>query len=542
MSLEISYVLSTSEDIKDVVCIAEWPVAVDENEGRKIPTKIAYLVENKTLRSNKIGFDFSNKCKSYTWTKLLLDRNAPSNQYDDVTHVIGENEGIMVLPQFQNAKEVCTDFLREMYSHFSTIMKHRLTAITYDITPMDFWITLPAIWSEEAKDTILKAAKDAEPEAAGIATLKELAAPGALNAVQANYQKLKGGDNFLICDFGGGTVDISTYKVTMVVPNVEFEELCVGTGAKCGSTFLDSRLHALLFNCFGRAFKGVQYYGKGPGGDFMTQWEYAKKRFGYNMESWQDIELSRMRLDFPNSKYYNSLEHFVVLTKQDMESIFDPIVESIIGLLQRQLIEVRVHKKAKIHRMVLVGGLGSSKYLYDKLSIWCRFNGEIEFLCPKSPQTVVLRGAAIRGLEEIAPRLKYARIHYGFQIFLPFREGKYREEHAFIGEFDNDKYCEGRIQWCLSNDQNLLLRNGSQLERIDDPGVELVGQIRSVIPAEFNYGVNSKSRYNPRLKKMVHLFYLQVHTIFGDRGANLKFRIAVGGRAISDATIDFPRY
>ncbi|EDN95809.1 hypothetical protein SS1G_11688 [Sclerotinia sclerotiorum 1980 UF-70] len=417
MSLEISYVLSTSEDIKDVVCIAEWPVAVDENEGRKIPTKIAYLVENKTLRSNKIGFDFSNKCKSYTWTKLLLDRNAPSNQYDDVTHVIGENEGIMVLPQFQNAKE--------------------------------------------------------------------------------------GGDNFLICDFGGGTVDISTYKVTMVVPNVEFEELCVGTGAKCGSTFLDSRLHALLFNCFGRAFKGVQYYGKGPGGDFMTQWEYAKKRFGYNMESWQDIELSRMRLDFPNSKYYNSLEHFVVLTKQDMESIFDPIVESIIGLLQRQLIEVRVHKKAKIHSVV--------SEVRNISMISCRYGvalmARLNFYAPR----VLLRGAAIRGLEEIAPRLKYARIHYGFQIFLPFREGKYREEHAFIGEFDNDKYCE-------------------------------VGQIRSVIPAEFNYGVNSKSRYNPRLKKMVHLFYLQVHTIFGDRGANLKFRIAVGGRAISDATIDFPRY
>ncbi|KAF7862485.1 hypothetical protein EAF04_007358 [Stromatinia cepivora] len=579
----ISYVISTSEDIKGVVCIAEWPGAADENEGRKVPTKIAYPLENKGLKSNKIGFDFSNRCKSYTWTKLLLDRSAPANQYNDLTPAIGENEGIMVLPSFRNAKEVCTDFLREMHSQFSVIMKQQLTADVYDLTPMDCWITLPAIWSEEAKDTILKAAIDAgfgrrpidqmhtisEPEAAGIATLKELAAPGALNAIQASYQKFKCGDNILICDCGGGTVDISTYKVTSVVPKLEFEELCVGTGAKCGSTFLDRRLHILLSDRFGLAFKNVQYLRKGPGSDFMTQWEYAKKRFGYNMESWRDIELSRMRLNFPDSKYYNSSEHVVILTRQDMESIFDPVVKNVIDLLQEQLTEVRVHKKTKIHRIVLVGGLGSSKYLYDKLSIWCRSNGEIELLCPKNPQIAVLRGAAIRGLEGIAPRLKYARIHYGFQICLPFREGEDKEEYAFIDKFDNNKYSAGRIRWCISKgnpiiqgtqcSENCFLTytpgkakhfkiglyscgTDTQLERIDDPGVELVGQIRSVIPADFNYGVNSESRYNPRLKKMVHQFHLQVHTIFGDRGSNLKFRIAVGGRLISDATIDFPKY
>jgi molecular chaperone DnaK (HSP70) len=62
-----------------------------------------------------------------------------------------------------------------------------MTDLTFNNTPMECWITLPAIWSDEAKDATLQAAKRAgfgnrpgddvftiaEPEAAAIATLKK---------------------------------------------------------------------------------------------------------------------------------------------------------------------------------------------------------------------------------------------------------------------------------------------------------------------------------------------------------------------------------
>jgi hypothetical protein len=73
-----------------------------------------------------------------------------------------------------------------------------MTAATFDITPMECWITLPAIWIEEAKDATLKAAKNAgfggrsidevftitEPEVAAIATLKRYSGPNTLNSVK----------------------------------------------------------------------------------------------------------------------------------------------------------------------------------------------------------------------------------------------------------------------------------------------------------------------------------------------------------------------
>ncbi len=104
----------------------------------------------------------------------------------------------MKLPKFRDAPGVCEDFLHEVYVYVSERFRDQLTAATYDATPMECWITLPAIWSEEAKAATLEAAKKAgfanrpgdevftiaEPEAAAIATLKRYAQVGSLNSIK----------------------------------------------------------------------------------------------------------------------------------------------------------------------------------------------------------------------------------------------------------------------------------------------------------------------------------------------------------------------
>ena len=64
-------------------------------------------------------------------------------------------------------------------------------------------------------------------------------------------------------------------------------------------------------------------------------------------------------------------------------------------------------------------------------------------------QAAVLRGAALRGLEGLAPHMKYARRHYGIIIGKLFRQGQDDEKHAFIDPFSEEKYCEGRIDWMV---------------------------------------------------------------------------------------------
>ncbi|TEY40660.1 hypothetical protein BOTCAL_0429g00050 [Botryotinia calthae] len=545
-----------------------------ETEYMKVPSRIAYARENTSLQEDAWGFDVGPRHTSCSWTKLLLDKNAVFGEDDDIISKIVIDEGMMHLPSHRGCNGVCEDYIHRLYVRFSEYAERTLGTDAFRMSPMDCWISLPAIWSNEAKHATLNAAKRAgfaknpldqihtiaEPEAAAIATLKELAAPGTLNAVQR-------GDNVLICDCGGGTVDITTYKVTSVAPKLTFEELCIGIGGKCGSTYIDRHLHALLSDRFGNAFDRISYLRKGPGSALMNNWEVLKKRFGRDIENPGTFELGPLYLDLPSSHQYDREDNVTFLSLEDIKSVFDPIVDRVIKLVQKQVVQAKHQRKAKIHRIALVGGMGASKYLYNRLLSWCASNGNIELLCPVRPELAVLRGAGIRAFEGLAPCVKYVRRHYGFRISRVFREFIDEEKYAYIDDYSNKKYCKGRAIWCVSKGDEITAgwfhsegcsspyspgksisstielyscEGDQQPDRMDDPRVKSVGKIPYNFPSDFNFGLNSKSRFNQRLDKMVHEFHFQIQVIFGDRGANLKFKLAVGGRVASDTTIEFP--
>lgn len=186
--------------LEDINIITSWPG--EQGTSSKTPTRIAYGRENSSP-SNKWGFQVHPKLCSYSWTKLLLDKNATASDHDDPSLSRMAKEGVLQLPSFRDASGVCEDFLREVYTYVSEKLRQEMTTTTFENTPMECWITLPAIWSDEAKDATLSAAKKAgfgsrigdevftitEPEAAAIATLKSFANPGALNPLKAS-QKL----------------------------------------------------------------------------------------------------------------------------------------------------------------------------------------------------------------------------------------------------------------------------------------------------------------------------------------------------------------
>ncbi len=67
-----------------------------------------------------------------------------------------------------------------------------------------------------------------EPEAAAVYALKQI-----------EPHNLKVGNNIVICDAGGGTVDLITYRITSLKPHLKVEESGVCSGGKCGSVFLN---------------------------------------------------------------------------------------------------------------------------------------------------------------------------------------------------------------------------------------------------------------------------------------------------------------
>ena len=74
-----------------------------------------------------------------------------------------------------------------------------------------------------------------EPEAAATYALRNL-----------NPHDVRIGDTFVLVDAGGGTVDLISYTVLALEPILELEEAAPGTGALCGSTFLNRRFEQYL--------------------------------------------------------------------------------------------------------------------------------------------------------------------------------------------------------------------------------------------------------------------------------------------------------
>ncbi|KAK3362432.1 hypothetical protein B0T25DRAFT_575175 [Lasiosphaeria hispida] len=301
--------------------------------------------------------------KSCSWTKLLLDKSAETAKFDDPSLHDAVGSAFFRLPPGKDAQMVCEDFLTEVYRFVIKNLKMGMTPEIFDVTPMECYLTVPAIWTDKARAATRDAAvaagfgsrifdsiqMTAEPEAAAFAALKKDLRPGSVNAVKL-------GDNVLILDCGGGTMDITMYSIRKTFPNLEFDEICVGIGGKCGSTYIDRNFLMLMARRFGQAFEDVPMKRKGPGSEFMKCFE----------------------------KDYDEDEASVMLSKRDLECLFEPVVDDILRLLSQQVRSAlrgnakRINEIYILGLVVLVGGFGSSDYLKGAIDAWCAKNGGIK--------------------------------------------------------------------------------------------------------------------------------------------------------------------
>lgn len=195
--------------------------------------------------------------------------------------------------------QLCSDYLKQVYEHTMGILKRQMPD-TLASTPIEFIFTVPAIWSHKAQEATRTAASRAgfgsngrpidsmsmisEPEAAAIYTLtslyedKKTREQGDLKSTG-----MQPGEHFIICDAGGGTVDLITYQIQEVFPDLKIRESVVGGGGKCGSTYIDDAFHRLLRERIGPSFDDATIWTakkKGKGSQLMQKFEVCKRNFG----------------------------------------------------------------------------------------------------------------------------------------------------------------------------------------------------------------------------------------------------------------------
>ena len=63
--------------------------------------------------------------------------------------------------QQKTPEELTTDYLTELYNHLMYILEQQLGAAILRTVPLEFYLTVPAIWSPTAKEKTLEACRKA---------------------------------------------------------------------------------------------------------------------------------------------------------------------------------------------------------------------------------------------------------------------------------------------------------------------------------------------------------------------------------------------
>ncbi|RMJ12396.1 hypothetical protein CDV36_007943 [Fusarium kuroshium] len=252
----VAWATQTDFNSDQINLITSWPGSGRE-EG-KAPTEICY--EN----GMQWGFEVEKDANPITWFKLLLLKQ------EDLSPELCSSEFLLrsqKMAQKNNKTpiDLIADYLRAIWNHtLEVIVKDRGDSVL-EAYQLHVVITVPAIWKDYARQNMENAAKKAgilDRRAAGKTVLTFVPEPeaAALSTLCDPGRQPKKDDVYLICDAGGGTVDLITYKITGVDP-ILMNEAVEGTGGLCGGIFIDEAFEAMIKNRLGRKWNQISQSG-----------------------------------------------------------------------------------------------------------------------------------------------------------------------------------------------------------------------------------------------------------------------------------------
>ncbi|ORX48254.1 hypothetical protein DM01DRAFT_1385572 [Hesseltinella vesiculosa] len=349
------------------------------------------------------------------------------------------------------------DYLEHLHSHVLATLARQLKS--YHPDHFCYCITVPAIWSDQAKGHMRQACVQAgilrpEDPLERLSLISEPEA-AALYCQQLADQHLHHGDCVMMIDAGGGTLDLSLYHVSHTTSAPILEEAIAGTGGACGSSDIDENLRIYLLSVLGPQAKDMPSCTME---DILTKFvEYIKPEF--------DPQGPTIQLDIPSAALAYIQDG---LLSEDgclpldplilAEQVFDPVVNKVTQLIQLQLDGL----PRTVDLAFLVGGFGSSSYLYQ--AIHHRFvPANIKALMvPPRPDMAIARGAVYHILQPKRIHSKVLRVTYGLRTRLPFQQGIDAEDRAIVTS-DGIKRCATRFDIIASKGQ--VFQVGEKISR-----------------------------------------------------------------------------
>ncbi|OPB43006.1 hypothetical protein A0O28_0086420 [Trichoderma guizhouense] len=367
---------TTSSRSGHINIITNWDAVKNYcSDKEKVPSVIHYDDKGEV----SWGYSVPEKASSlkFQWFKLcLLDEGDIPKDLRNAAQIQSAQKSLR--ESNKHVEDVISDYLRELWTHSITNIRRAVGGQLVDISKFKVVVTIPAIWPSYTQPRMIRAIKKAgilesriagdtvlkfitEPEAAALATINDM-------CTYNSRPDMEVGDHFIVCDAGGGTVDVITYTVIQTDP-IRVEESVKGDGKLCGATFLDDLFLTALRNKIDKispnAFKVLEESG-GLNRIIHNDWENGiKPQFRNTNQHW----LVQMPSSGSNRKRTHDQFRFsdIKFKAKDVQGIFTPIVAEIETLITVQASTVKIKYKKEPKFLVLVGGFGRQLFLYTRL-------------------------------------------------------------------------------------------------------------------------------------------------------------------------------
>ncbi|KIW81060.1 hypothetical protein Z517_04083 [Fonsecaea pedrosoi CBS 271.37] len=410
--------------------IIQWPDRDGSLEGQtseKVPTELSY-----TDTDCLWGFGIPDEQPRHQWFKLALDPNQKSNE---LSLLAVDYPDPKALPPGYNDEpsrtKLVTDYLRELQQHTEKILRRKLGDSIFDTTPLRYTITVPAVWSDSAKARTHGCAFGAGMGSdIQIVSEPEAAIMYALNTMDPQNLRVK--DNFVLCDAGGGTVDLITYTIRSLKPKLKVREAVPGGGGACGSTFLNRIFRRYLEENFSH----LDGFDDDTLEDALNEFENITKRRFTGQEQSIVIRVPGLTDNIAKGIKRQKL----TIKAAVLKDLFNPVMTAITTLVKHQL-----QQSKGARAVILVGGFGQSPYL--RSCIQQVIGKDIEIMQPAYGWTALVRGALLHALHDTTPDelrvtvdSRRVRRAYGSRCLKPYdiryHMGFAKDWNDFQGRYD----------------------------------------------------------------------------------------------------------
>ncbi|KAH7219581.1 hypothetical protein DER44DRAFT_91009 [Fusarium oxysporum] len=435
----VAYCFCNSSEKPDVKPVVDW-LGLEGRTQPKVPTAILYDPVDST--KFKWGGQVTWRDGHVRGVKLLLDPQQTRPSYLPSSNYKSD---IKRLPK--DVIDIAADFMGAMYNHALEKIASRMPRDYLDLCQKDFVLSVPAVWSDMAKESTMQAAKKAgifpvavinEPEAAALYTF------------MSQERALVEGDCFVVCDAGGGTVDLISYEVVSTQPSLDLAEVVPGIGSMSGSLGLNRRFAEAVQNLIGDEewFRLKNH----------EAWPHADRQFDQNIKTAFNGDLEdEYIVNFPGAYLDDDDDEGLrrdtwYMSGEAVQDIFEPLIADIIRLVNEQVQGAKLKRPGKpVNGIVLVGGFGASQYLKTRIG---RANPDIQVIQPDDAWAAIVKGAALSRLSYTNVVSTKAPRHYGIVFRSPYEPATDKGRPTFVDEIDG-RLLTARMKWYILKGEDL---------------------------------------------------------------------------------------